>query len=83
MHITDWKRTSEHCSIGSAAGEGLHYRFVVLNSDGEITHPQQLMDDEWLAVAEPAPMFLRTLSGRTVEARSVKGNAPWANHCGL
>ena len=61
MHITDWKRTSEHCSIGSAAGEGLHYRFVVLNSDGEITHLQQLMDDEWLAVAEPAPMFLRTL----------------------
>ena len=61
MHITDWKRTSEHCSIGSAAGEGLHYRFVVLNSDGEITHLQQLIDDEWLAVAEPAPMFLRTL----------------------
>ena len=38
-----------------------HYRFVVLNSNGEITHLQQLIDDEWLAVAEPAPMFLRTL----------------------
>jgi hypothetical protein len=33
----------------------------VLNSNGEITHLQQLIDDEWLAVAEPAPMFLRTL----------------------
>jgi hypothetical protein len=61
MHITEWRRTNEHCSIGSAAGEGLHYRFVVLNSNGEITHLQQLIDDEWLAVAEPAPMFLRTL----------------------
>ena len=61
MQITDFIRDSENFSIGAAAGEGLHYRFVVANATGRIELLQEKVDDHWLTVTGPAPLHLQTL----------------------
>ena len=62
MQITEFIRESEHFSIGAAAGEGLHYRFVVANATGRIEYPEELVDGEWQVVAGPPPLYLATLA---------------------
>ena len=44
MQITEFIRDSENFSIGAAAGEGLHYRFVVANATGRIEYLEELVD---------------------------------------
>jgi hypothetical protein len=62
MQITEFIRDSESFSIGAAAGEGLHYRFVVANATGRIEYLEELVDDEWQVVAGPPPLYLATLA---------------------
>ena len=49
-------------SVGAAAGEGLHYRFVVANATGRIEYLEELVDGEWQVVAGPPPLYLATLA---------------------
>jgi len=62
MQITEFIRDSENFSIGAAAGEGLHYRFVVANATGRIEYLEELVDGEWQVVAGPPPLYLATLA---------------------
>jgi hypothetical protein len=60
MQITDFERQDRFYSLGSAAGEGLHYRFVADNATAEIVRLEQEIDGGWV-VGPDRPMFLRTL----------------------
>lgn len=62
MQITQFIRDNEAFSMGAAAGEGLHYRFVVANATGRIEHLEEMIDGEWQIVTGSPPLFLATLA---------------------
>ena len=75
MQITDFIRDGENFSIGAAAGEGLHYRFVVANATGRIEYLEELVDGEWQVVAGPPPLYLATLAAVKM------ADERWKNDC--
>jgi hypothetical protein len=83
MQITEFIRDSENFSIGAAAGEGLHDRFVVSNATGWIEHLEELIDGEWQVVAGPPPLYLPTLAAARMADERWKhdsDSAVTANH---
>jgi hypothetical protein len=48
-------------SLGVATGEGLAFRFAVANATCRIALLQEKVDDHWLTVTGPAPLYLQAL----------------------
>jgi hypothetical protein len=48
-------------SLGVATGEGVAFRFAVANAAGRIALLQEKVDDHWLTVTGPAPLYLQAL----------------------
>ena len=60
MRIIHFERDGDF-SLGVATGEGLAFRFAVANATCRIALLQEKVDDHWLTVTGPAPLYLQTL----------------------
>ena len=79
MRIIHFERDGDF-SLGVATGGGVAFRFAVANATGRIVLLQEKVDDQWLTVTGPAPLYsqnsdCRYDGGRTVEARRRPGHA--------
>jgi hypothetical protein len=64
-------------SLGVATGEGLAFRFAVANATCGIALLQEKVDDHWLTVTGPAPLYLQALiSVKMADEQWKRGEGP-------
>ena len=76
MHIIHFERDGDF-SLGVATGVGLAFRFAVANATGRIELLQEKVDDHWLTVTGPAPLYLETLIAvKMADEQRKRGEGP-------
>ena len=76
MRIIHFERDGDF-SLGVATGEGLAFRFAVANATCRIALLQEKVDDHWLTVTGPAPLYLQALiSVKMADEQWKRGEGP-------